>query len=68
MTWREILSILAAIVALGKAVKADKCDANGTTDIGWTQKVLHAHIDVGNNSYFDVTVMPRIDMTKAKKE
>lgn len=59
---------LAAIAALGKAVKADKCGANGTTDIDWTQKVLHAHIDAGNNGYFDVIVMPCVDRTKAKKE
>lgn len=59
---------LAAIAALGKAVKADKCGANGTTDIDWTQKVLHAHINAGCNGYFDVIVMPCIDRTKAKKE
>ena len=59
---------LAAIAALGKAVKADKCGANGTTDIDWTQKVLHAHIDAGCNGYFDVVVMPYVDRTKAKKE
>lgn len=59
---------LAAIAALGKAVKADKCGSNGTTDIDWTQKVLHAHINAGWNGYFDVIVMPCVDRTKAKKE
>jgi hypothetical protein len=58
----------AAIAALGKAVKADKCSANGTTDIDWTQKVLHAHINAGCNGYFDIIVMPCVDRTKAKKE
>ena len=58
---------LAAIAALGKAVKADKCGSNGTTDIDWTQKVLHAHINAGCNGYFDVIVMPCADRTKAKK-
>lgn len=59
---------LAAIAALGKAVKADKCGSNGTTDIDWTQKVLHAHINAGCNGYFDVIVMPCVDRNKAKKE
>ena len=59
---------LAAIAALGKAVKADKCGANGTTDIDWTQKVLRAHINAGCNGYFDVIVMPCVDRTKTKKE
>ena len=59
---------LAAIAALGKAIRADKCGANGTTDIDWTQKVLHAHIDAGNNGYFDVIVMPYVDRTRTKKE
>lgn len=52
---------LAAIAALGKAIRADKCGSIGTTDIDWTHKVLHAHIDAGKNGYFDVMVMPRID-------
>lgn len=56
---------LAAIAALGKAVKADKCGVNGTTDIDWTQKVLHAYINAGNNGYFDVIVVPCLDRTKA---
>lgn len=59
---------LAAIAALGKAVRTDKCDSMGTVNIDWTQKVLHAHINAGDNGYFDVIVMPRIDRTKAKKE
>ena len=75
-TWQHPLDIvtgvnpdnLAAIAALGKAVKADKCGSNGTTDIDWTQKVLHAHINAGCNGYFDVIVMPCVDRNKAKKE
>lgn len=59
---------LAAIVALAKAVRSDKCGSNGTVDVDWTQKVLHAHINAGNNGYFDVIVMPCVDRTKAKKE
>lgn len=55
---------LAAIAALGKAVRTDKCGSIGTTDIDWTHKVLHAHIDAGKNGYFDVIVMPRIDTKK----
>lgn len=55
---------LAAIAALGKAVRADKCGSIGTVDIDWTHKVLHAHIDAGNNGYFDIIVMPRIDAKK----
>ena len=74
-TWKHPIDVvmgvnpdyLAAIAALGKAVKADKCGSIGTVDIDWTQKVLHAHIDAGNNGYFDVVVMPRVDRTKAKK-
>ena len=59
---------LAAIAALAKAVRADKCGSNGTTDIDWSQNILHAHIDAGCNGYFDVVVMPYVDRTKAKKE
>ena len=59
---------LAAIATLCKVVKADKCGSNGTTDIDWTQKVLHAHINAGCNGYFDVVVMPCVDRNKAKKE
>lgn len=59
---------LAAIATLGKAVKADRCSSNGTVDIDWKQKTLHAHIDAGCNGYFDVIVMPCVDRTKAKKE
>lgn len=55
---------LAAIAALAKAVRADKCGSIGTTDIDWTHKVLHAHIDAGKNGHFDVIVMPRIDTKK----
>lgn len=59
---------LVAIATLGKAVKADKCGSNCTTDIDWTQKVLHAHINAGCNGYFDVVVMPCVDRNKAKNE
>lgn len=59
---------LAAIATLGKAVKADKCGSNGTIDIDWMQKVLHAHIDAGCNGCFDIIVMPCVDRNKAKKE
>lgn len=59
---------LVAIATLGKAVKADKCGSNGTTDIDLTQKVLHAHINAGCNGYFDVVVMPCVDRNKAKNE
>lgn len=59
---------LAAIAALAKAVRSDKCGSNGTVDVDWTQKVLHAHIDAGCNGCFDVIVMPCVDRTKAKKE
>ena len=55
---------LAAIAALGKAVRTDKCGSIGTTDIDWTHKVLHAHIDAGKNGYFDVMVMPRVGTKK----
>lgn len=58
---------LAAIAALAKAVRADKCGSIGTTDIDWTHNVLHAHIDAGNNGYFDIVVMPRIDAKKRSK-
>lgn len=51
---------LAAIAALAKAVRADKCGSIGTTNLDWTQHVLHAHIDAGSNGYFDIVVMPRI--------
>ena len=59
---------LAAIAALAKAVRADKCGSNGTVDIDWAQRMLHAHIDAGCNGCFDVIVMPCVDRTKAKKE
>ena len=58
---------LAAIAALAKAVRTDKCGSNGTTNIDWTQKVLHAHIDAGKNGYFDIIVMPVMDTKKRKK-
>lgn len=58
---------LAAIAALAKAVRTDKCGSKGTTDIDWTQKVLHAHIDAGKNGYFDIIVMPMVDTKKRKK-
>ena len=59
---------LAAIAALAKAIRADKCGSNGTTDIDWSQNILHAHINAGCNGYFDIVVMPYVDRTKAKKE
>ena len=49
---------LAAIAALGKAVRTDKNGSNGTVDIDWESHTLHAHIDAGDNGFFDVVVMP----------
>lgn len=49
---------LAAIAALGKAVRTDKNGSSGTVDIDWESHILHAHIDAGDNGFFDVVIMP----------
>ena len=59
---------LAAIAALGKAVRTDRRDFAVSVDLDWAQHVLHAHIDAGKNGYFDIVVMPQIDKNKLKKE
>lgn len=57
---------IAAIAALGKAVRADKCHSNGAIDFSWKGNVFNAHIDAGTNGYFDIVAMPQIN--KGKKE
>ena len=59
---------LSSIAALGKAVRADKCGVNGIVDLDWSQNILHAHIDAGNNGFFDVIVMPVLDKKKVGKK
>lgn len=59
---------LAAIAALGKAVRTDMRGFAVSVDLDWAQHVLHAHIDAGKNGYFDIVVMPQIDKNKVKKE
>ena len=59
---------LAAIAALGKAVRTDRRGFAVSVDLDWVQHVLHAHIDAGKNGYFDIIVMPQIDKNKLKKE
>lgn len=49
---------LAAISALGKAVKTDKHGADGTVVLGWENDTLVATIPAGSNGRFDIVVAP----------
>lgn len=55
---------IAAVAALGKAVRTDKCGSDGVVDISWTNNIFHAHINAGRNGYFDVVVMPVMNVKR----